>query len=199
MLLRRLTESILVRKWRACLDRRSFFNAVITTLGYFNDMLIANSTPPHPIRQRLHVLPDTKDQLFAENQKDLFSAHSRGYLEAFDQVGRTGAHRGALQGAAVSGVVGGLAIAGSIALTSGSLATAALGGILGSAIGVTLGAIIYPAAVNGARAEAQDAFVKSHPAPYLQVGGQEWLTADGHLVSDVNGQTRGRLPELITA
>lgn len=140
------------------------------------------------------MLPDKKDHLFKQAQSDRFETSSRNYLEAFDQAGLTGAARGRVQGILVSSTLGGAIIAGASALCSSSLPGAIAGAALGTCIAGTLAAILYPASVSHARAEAQDAFVKAHPAPYLEVGPEKWITADGHLMADINHQTRGRLP-----
>lgn len=147
-----------------------------------------------PNAKRLHVLPHTKDRIFPKAEVESFQRSSQNYLEAYDQVGRTGASRGAREGALVCGALGLAIVAGTTLPFYGSVAGMALGATLGTAIAGTLTAILYPAAVDGNRWQAQDKFAYAHPAPYLQNGFDRWLTADGHPVHDINGQTQGRLP-----
>lgn len=173
------------------------FNVRLTLLDDDGIMLISHSSLINAStlsRSRIHVLPDKKDRIFNSSQKDQFETSSRNYLEAFDQVGETGARRGAVRGALTCSVFGGAIVAGATALCSGSWSGLIKGALLGGGIACTLAAIVYPAAVSHGGAEAQDSFVKAHSAPYLEVGPEKWLTADKFLISDINHQTRGRLP-----
>lgn len=146
-----------------------------------------------PNAERLHVLPHTKDRIFAETEVERFEASSQNYLDAYDQVGRTGAARGVREGALVCGALGLAIVAGATLPFYGDVVGMALGATLGTAIAGTFSAVFFPAAVDGNRWQAQDKFAYAHPAPYLQNGPDRWLTADGHLVHDINGQTHGRL------
>ena len=162
-------------------------------------MNIERTSQPHPFRpnaQRLHVLPDRKDRVFSSAQADLFERSSRHYLETFDQVGRTAASQGAMAGAALTGVAGLMCVGGALLLTAGDPVGMAVGAVLGVATAGVLGAIVFPACVSGMRQGEQDGFVSAHPAPYLEAGQDRWLTADGHLLHDFNGLTRGRLEPL---
>lgn len=152
-------------------------------------MLINNQTIAR--RDRLHVLPDRKDKVFKLAEQDAFETSSQVYVKAFDQVGQAAASRGALGATVACTAIIALTVAGSVALTSDSLPGMLIGGVLGTAIGATLTAIIHPAAVDGARSSAQDRFVKDSAAPYLAVGSDRWLTADHYPMHDANKQMRG--------
>lgn len=153
----------------------------------------------NPSRARIHVLPDKKDRIFQESQRDQFEASSQNYLESYDQVGRTGARSGSIKGALLCSTFGGALVAGATLLSAGSWPSAAIGAVLGTCIAGTLSAVMYPAVVSHGQGEAQSHFVKKHSAPYLEVGSRKWLTADNFLMNDINHQTQGRLPAYATA
>lgn len=146
-----------------------------------------------PNAERLHVLPDTKDQVFAQAQVESFEKSAENYLEAYDQVGRSGAARGLRNGALISSTLGAVALGGALCLMRGDAVSMAIGTCLGLGIASTLGAIIVPATVDGTRRQAQSNFVSQHSAPYLENGPDCWLTADGFPLHARNGQTHDRL------
>ena len=146
-----------------------------------------------PNAARLHVFPDKKDNIFPSDQREEFTTSAKCYLEAYDQVGRSGAKKGAKIGGALFGTAALFGLGAAALLTGDSLTGLLLGtGIGATAVGVA-GAIVLPAMIDGTRHAAQDKFASNHSAPYLEVGPRQWLTADSFLMHDRNGQTDGRL------
>lgn len=142
---------------------------------------------------RLHVLPDTKDRIFSKDEQETFQKSAANYFSSYDQAGRTGAARGSRDGVLISGVLG-IAVASAATLSNyGSFGGMVAGAVIGTTIAGVLGVIIYPAVVDNGRARAEDKFADAHPAPYLEVKDHQWLTADGHRITDWNRQTDGRL------
>lgn len=149
----------------------------------------ASLAKSRPNSARLHVFPDKKDKIFSSDQREQFLSSANNYLEAYDQVGVSGAKKGAWVGAAVVASAALVGIGTAALLTGDTVTGLLLGTTLGVASSSLAGAVILPATIDGTRREAQDQFASNHPAPYLEAGPQKWLTADGRLMHDWNGQT----------
>ena len=142
-----------------------------------------------PNSARLRVFPDKKDKIFKAEQRELFLSSANEYLQSFDQVGKTGAKKGAWVGAAVLGSTALLGIGTAALLTGDTASGLLLGTTMGLAGSALAGAVMLPAAIEGGRREAQDEFASNHAAPYLELEPRQWLTADGSLMHDYNGHT----------